>query len=153
MRHFMAQFGPALKWPWTKLMDVPELTDELLDTICEQSDDQVDAQAAGMSIRELETLRDDCLVEVMHGLRNRGFAAGKTLGDFEQALFDRGHRVPADIDVTVPIRIYERSVPNEWVDYNGHTNDSRYMQITSEAGDKFMRLIGVDEAYLKSIAL
>ncbi len=26
MRHFMAQFGPALKWPWTKLMDVPELT-------------------------------------------------------------------------------------------------------------------------------
>ena len=30
MRHFMAQFGPALKWPWTKLMDVPELTDELL---------------------------------------------------------------------------------------------------------------------------
>ena len=150
MRHFMAQFGPALKWPWTKLMDVPELTDELLDTICEQSDDQVDAQAAGMSIRELEALRDDCLVEVMHGLRNRGFAAGKTLGDFEQALFDRGHRVPTDIDVTVPIRIYERSVPNEWVDYNGHTNDSRYMQITSEAGDKFMRLIGVDEAYLKS---
>ena len=31
MRHFMAQFGPALKWPWTKLMDVPDLTDELLD--------------------------------------------------------------------------------------------------------------------------
>ena len=34
MRHFMAQFGPTLQWPWTKLMDVPELTDELLDTIC-----------------------------------------------------------------------------------------------------------------------
>jgi hypothetical protein len=29
MRHFMAQFGPALEWPWTKLMDVPEFTDEL----------------------------------------------------------------------------------------------------------------------------
>ena len=27
MRHFMEQFGPALQWPWTKLMDVPELTD------------------------------------------------------------------------------------------------------------------------------
>ena len=47
MRHFMAQFGPALKWPWTKLMDVPELTDELLDKICEQSDDQVDQADAG----------------------------------------------------------------------------------------------------------
>lgn len=150
MRHFMAQFGPALKWPWTKLMDVPELTDELLDTICRQSDEQVDLQASGMSIRELEALRDDCLVEVMHGLRNRGFAAGKTLADFEQALFDRGNRVADDVDITGPIRIHERIVPNEWVDYNGHTNDSRYMQISSEAGDKFMRLIGVDEAYLQS---
>ncbi|TMV82889.1 carnitine 3-dehydrogenase, partial [Thioclava sp. BHET1] len=30
MKHFMAQFGPALKWPWTKLMDVPEFNDELV---------------------------------------------------------------------------------------------------------------------------
>ncbi|HBI28049.1 MAG TPA: carnitine 3-dehydrogenase, partial [Deltaproteobacteria bacterium] len=50
MRHFMAQFGPALKWPWTKLMDVPELTDAFLDKLAEQSDEQ----AAGQSIRELE---------------------------------------------------------------------------------------------------
>lgn len=150
MRHFMAQFGPALKWPWTKLMDVPELTDELLDTICAQSDDQVDLQAPGLSIRELEALRDDCLVEVMHGLRNRGFAAGKTLADFEQALFDRGNLIADDVDLSGPIPVHDRVVPSEWVDYNGHTNDSRYMQITSEAGDKFMRLIGVDEAYLQS---
>ena len=31
MRHFLAQFGPALEWPWTKLTDVPELTDELVE--------------------------------------------------------------------------------------------------------------------------
>ena len=31
MRHFLAQFGPCLKWPWTKLMDVPELTDDLIE--------------------------------------------------------------------------------------------------------------------------
>ena len=111
MRHFMAQFGPALKWPWTKLMDVPELTDELLDRICAQSDDQVDLQTPGLSIRELEALRDDCLVEVMHGLRNRGFAAGKTLADFEQSLFDRGNLVSPDIDLSVPIQIHERDVP------------------------------------------
>src|SRR5215213_3382371 len=30
MRHFMAQFGPSLQWPWTKLMDVPVLDDVLL---------------------------------------------------------------------------------------------------------------------------
>jgi carnitine 3-dehydrogenase len=40
MRHFMAQFGPCLKWPWTKLMDVPEFTDELVDLIAGQSDAQ-----------------------------------------------------------------------------------------------------------------
>ena len=150
MRHFMAQFGPALQWPWTKLMDVPELTEELLDTICSQSDAQVAAQTPGLSIRELEALRDDCLVEVMHGLRNRGFAAGKTLADFEQMLFDRGNRVDPDIEISQPIRMHERDVPTDWVDYNGHTNDSRYMQITSEAGDKFLRLIGLDEPYLQS---
>ena len=40
MRHFMAQFGPALKLPWTKLIDVPELDDALLDKIVAQSDEQ-----------------------------------------------------------------------------------------------------------------
>ena len=27
MRHFLAQFGPCLKWPWTKLTDVVDLDD------------------------------------------------------------------------------------------------------------------------------
>ena len=31
LEHFLAQFGPALQWPWTHLTDVPELTDELLE--------------------------------------------------------------------------------------------------------------------------
>ena len=49
MRHFMAQFGPTLQLPWTKLADVPELDDELLDTLVARWD----AQAAGRSIEEL----------------------------------------------------------------------------------------------------
>ena len=61
MRHFLAQFGPALKWPWTKLTDVPELTDELVEKIAAQSDEQ----AAGLSIRELERIRDDNLVALL----------------------------------------------------------------------------------------
>ena len=40
MKHFMAQFGPCLTWPWTKLMDVPEFNDELVDLIAGQSDAQ-----------------------------------------------------------------------------------------------------------------
>ena len=31
-------------------------------------------------------------------------------------------------------------VPRDWVDYNGHMNDSRYMQLSSETGDRFLRL-------------
>src|SRR5688500_12535239 len=33
MRHFLAQFGPALRLPWSRLSDVPELTDELVERL------------------------------------------------------------------------------------------------------------------------
>jgi carnitine 3-dehydrogenase len=82
MRHFMAQFGPALQWPWTKLMDVPDLTDDLLDRIEEQSD----AQAAGADVRDLERLRDRCLVAVMQGLAGVPYGAGETLAEYERHL-------------------------------------------------------------------
>jgi carnitine 3-dehydrogenase len=76
MRHFLAQFGPSLKWPWTKLVG-PELTDELVDTIAVQSDDQ----ARGVSIRDLEAKRDDCLVAILDALRGQDFAAGAVVAE------------------------------------------------------------------------
>jgi carnitine 3-dehydrogenase len=76
MRHFLAQFGPSLKWPWTKL-EGPELTDELVDTIAAQSD----AQADGVSIRELEAKRDDCLVAILDALRAQDFGAGAVVAE------------------------------------------------------------------------
>ena len=50
MRHFVEHFGPTLSAPWTKLVDVPELTSEFLEKLVAQSD----AQARGQSITELE---------------------------------------------------------------------------------------------------
>jgi carnitine 3-dehydrogenase len=92
MRHFMEQFGPALRWPWSKLTDVPELTDELLDRLVDQSDEQ----AGGQSTRELEALRDDCLVAVIQALRSvrdgAGFGAGESLADYERVLAERAER-------------------------------------------------------------
>jgi len=82
MRHFMEQFGPTLKWPWTKLMDVPELDDVLLNKIVDQSDDQ----AGDASIRDLERLRDDCLISVMQGLEAQNYGAGEVLGRFRARL-------------------------------------------------------------------
>ena len=82
MRHFMAQFGPALQWPWTKLMDVPELTEELIDTIAGQSD----AQSGHMSVRELEQARDANLVAIMRALKQRRWGAGEAVAAHEEAV-------------------------------------------------------------------
>ena len=84
MRHFLAQFGPALKLPWTKL-EAPELTDALIDTVSAQSD----AQAAGISIRDLEARRDDCLVAILDALRRQDFAAGRTIAEHERRVLGR----------------------------------------------------------------
>jgi carnitine 3-dehydrogenase len=90
MRHFIAQFGPCLAWPWTKLMDVPELTPELVDKIAAQSDDQ----AAGLSIRDLERIRDDNLVAIMAALsaenKGKGWGAGRLFKDYTRQLAKAG---------------------------------------------------------------
>ena len=71
--HFIRQFGPTLPWPW--LMDVPELTDELVDRLESQSDEQSGAH----SIRELERIRDRNLAGIMRALEENDWGAGNTL--------------------------------------------------------------------------
>jgi len=146
MRHFLAQFGPTLELPWTKLTDVPELTDGLLDKVVAQSEQQ----AAGRSIRELERLRDDCLVAVMQGLRPHHFGAGEVLGDYERALFGAaGAAVMRDgDDLSQPLRLHEARILAEWVDYNGHAHESRYLQLFGDASDELYRYLGIDDEYL-----
>jgi carnitine 3-dehydrogenase len=147
MRHFMGQFGPSLKWPWTKLMDVPELTPELLDTICSQSDDQ----AAGRAIRDLERKRDDCLVSVLQSLKTQDFGAGKTLADYEKRLYAQAHAeaLAIPLDATQPLAVYETVVAPDWTDYNNHMNEGRYLHVFSQASDALLLRIGVNEAYTK----
>lgn len=82
MRHFLAQFGPCLEWPWTKLMDVPEFTDELVDLIAGQSDQQ----SGHIGIREMERIRDDNLIAILHALKGNNWGAGRTLAAYEQSL-------------------------------------------------------------------
>jgi carnitine 3-dehydrogenase len=143
MRHFLAQFGPALQWPWTRLTDVPELTDELVDSIAAQSD----AQSGGRSIRELERIRDDNLVAIMQALKANRWGAGEVLADWERRLFDRGVAKPQG-DLSRPIRTVERTVPPDWTDYNNHMNEAKYLQAFADATDAFMRLIGADSDYI-----
>jgi carnitine 3-dehydrogenase len=144
MRHFIAQFGPCLAWPWTKLMDVPELTDELIDAIAAQSD----AQSGAFSIRELERIRDANLVGIMRSLKGyaadprAGWGAGLLLRAQDERI---GKPEP---DLSGPILTVDRAVPLDWTDYNGHMNEARYLQAFGDATDRFMEIVGCDADYI-----
>jgi carnitine 3-dehydrogenase len=143
MRHFLAQFGPCLAWPWTRLTDVPDLDPDLVETIAGQSD----AQSGAHSIAALERLRDDNLVGILQALKANDWGAGQTLRRHERRLYDAA--APAEEpDLTRPIRTLERLVPPEWADYNNHMNEAHYLTCFCDASDALMRLIGADADYL-----
>ncbi len=144
MRHFLDQFGPALAWPWTKLMDVPDLNEALVETIASQSD----AQSGGHSIRELERIRDDNLIAIMQALKANEWGAGNTLAAYEAKLFDSGAAKSDAVDFSQPVTTLERTVPPDWTDYNNHMNEARYLQCFGDATDAFMRMMGVDADYI-----
>lgn len=149
MRHFLAQFGPCLTWPWTKLMDVPEYNDELVDLIAGQSD----AQSGHLDIRELERIRDDNLVAIMQALKANEWGAGLVLADYEKALFDAGARNTGAVDAldfSQPVQTTQRRIPPDWTDYNNHMNEARYLQCFGDATDAFLRMIGCDAEYIAS---
>jgi carnitine 3-dehydrogenase len=148
MRHMLAQFGPALKWPWTKL-EAPELTDRLIDSMVEGTQ----AQAAGRSIRELERLRDDYLVAIQQVLRQYDIGAGSTLRKLEERLYkDAGAIASAQsggAQHAAHLPRLDIVVRPEWVDYNQHMSDFRYGQVFGNAMDALYRQVGIDDAYRK----
>jgi carnitine 3-dehydrogenase len=144
MRAMLAMFGPCLKWPWTKLMDVPELTPEFIDLI----GDQCEAQSGGLTPGDLETIRDDNLIAIMQTLKANDWGAGKTLAAYERKLFAQGAVTHGKPDLAKPIRTVEMRVPADWTDYNNHMNEARYGQCFSDATDALMRLIGADSDYV-----
>ncbi|MFT6407506.1 MAG: carnitine 3-dehydrogenase [Arenicella sp.] len=138
MAHFIKQFGPALEWPWTKLMDVPELSDSLVQTIADQSD----AHSGHHSIRQLERIRDDNLVAMMRSLKGTNWGAGELLNKMDKQLSAEAHKA-GDYLSTI-----NRIIPSSWVDYNGHMNDSRYGEVFSVASDQVMKIIGANQDYI-----
>jgi carnitine 3-dehydrogenase len=143
MRHMLEQFGPALKWPWTKL-EAPELTGELIDRMVEGTKESAD----GRSIRELERLRDDYLVSIQQVLRQYDLGAGRTLRLLEERLFDeaRSKRLSQD-EPNQALKLLDTPVRTEWVDYNKHMSDFRYGQVFGDAMDALFRRVGMDADY------
>lgn len=145
MRHFLAQFGPALQWPWTKLTDVPDLDHALIERIAGQSD----AQNEGLSIRDLEKIRDDNLVAIMRALsrqqKGEGWGAGKLLNDYIARLGATDNGMAS----SAPLRLLHARVIPEWIDYNGHMTEHRYLDLFGQTTDRFLAFIGVDSDYLQ----
>ncbi|WP_299024046.1 carnitine 3-dehydrogenase [uncultured Sulfitobacter sp.] len=148
MRAMLAMFGPCLKWPWTKLMDVPELTDDFVEMV----GDQCDTQSGDLTPRALEHIRDDNLVGILRSLKANGWGAGATLQSHEAVLRkDTVHGAEAaDLAADALVETAQRTVPLDWTDYNGHMTESRYLHAFADATDRFMQIIGCDAAYIKS---
>ena len=87
---------------------------------------------AGHRILILRSLQsDDCLVALLQALRPTHFAAG-SLPAWQPPT------PPAEPDWHKPLRLHQARVPPAWLDYNGHMNESRYLQIASEATDQLL---------------
>lgn len=82
MKHFLQQFGPCLEWPWSRLTDVPDYTDALVETIASQSD----AQSGAHSIRDLERIRDRNLLGILRALKATDWGAGRVLNAHDERL-------------------------------------------------------------------
>ncbi len=78
MGGFLKQFGPTLELPWTR-MTAPELSGELIARMAEGAN----RQAEGRTVKELERLRDDCLVAIMQALKRFEIGAGRVLAEDE----------------------------------------------------------------------
>ncbi len=144
MRHMLAQFGPCLKWPWTKL-EAPELSDTLIDRMVEGTQ----AQAAGRSIRELERLRDDYLVAIQQVLRQYNIGAGATLRALEERLYRDAGKGAGSMGAHSGTALhFTSSVRPDWPTTTGICLDFRFLrQLFGEATDALYRSVGIDAAY------
>ena len=95
-------------------------------------------------------------------LRQFNIGAGATLRALEERLYLQSGAIARDavartatasgdsLESGQPLRLIETQVRPEWVDYNGHMTDSRYLQVFGDATDALLRAVGVDDAYRQS---
>jgi len=142
MRHFLQQFGPAMEWPWTKLV-APKLTDELIDTVARQSDEQ----AGNVDLRTYERLRDDCLVDLTHALERNDFAAGAVAKAHRERMGGGGGADGA-VDAEGKLLTIATPVQPEWIDYNEHLTEYCYLKLFGDATDVVLARIGAGMDYV-----
>ncbi|MFO1256512.1 MAG: carnitine 3-dehydrogenase [Sphingomonadaceae bacterium] len=145
MRHFLHQFGPSMEWPWTKLV-APKLTDELIDTVAAQSDEQ----AGNVGLREYEALRDSCLVDVIHALERNDFASGAVAKAYREGLAGKAAvKLGSDCGDGRVLTGHTPVMP-DWIDYNEHLTEYCYLKLFGDATDVVLARIGAGPDYVAS---
>lgn len=139
MRAMLAMFGPCLKWPWTKLMDVPELTEGFVNRV----GDECDRQAGDLSVGELARIRDDNLVAILHALKTNDWGAGRTLGAYERRL---AQRRPSSTGLAPEgaLRTLSGTVPPDWTDPSSRLSRVRQAQCFGEATETLLAMLGCE---------
>ena len=145
MKHFLHQFGPSMEWPWTKLVG-PKLTDELIETVSAQSDEQ----AAGIGLREYEALRDNCLVDVMHALERNDFASGAVAKAYRESLTGKEAVKLGSQCGDGRLLTGHAPISPEWIDYNEHLTEWAYLKLFGDATDVVLAQIGAGPDYVAS---
>ena len=83
---------------------------------------------------------------ILRQLQKRDWGAGQSVSAWQTTL--KTAAMAALPRPTELIRSYEHEVPQDWVDYNGHMTEHRYLECFSYATDEIMRQAGVDDAYI-----
>lgn len=125
-------------------MDVPELSEELINKIALQSDQQ----SGHYSITELEHIRDDNLVAMMRALKTKDWGAGNLLNAVDTSLETTSVKPIEILTQRSSVLTVNRVVPTSWLDVNGHMNDSHYAEVFSKASDIILQRIGSDADYI-----
>ena len=81
----------------------------------------------------------DDLISVLRALKARKAGVGAVLAAHEAMLAPQG---PSDL--SAPLLALSRQVPPDWVDYNGHMNEARYLTAFSDATDRVLLWAGMD---------
>jgi carnitine 3-dehydrogenase len=48
------------------------------------------------------------------------------------------------------LRLHSCEIPEEWIDYNGHVTEFRYLQVSADATDALLAYLGMDADYLEA---
>lgn len=123
---------------------IKTLDPEIDDTLAQKAVDQSDAQSGMYSIPELERIRDTNLVMILRGLKAQNWGAGAILNNVDSG----GNDTDPPVDLTGLIPTLHRTVPLDWIDYNGHMTEACYLTAFGDATTRYMEIIGCDAQYI-----